>query len=147
MKKTLKSITFEAQDYNYPTWLPSDSMPETKPSITVTVAEIETAAMHGTTWEQLEAYYCIDLETLKQHFTRPYMQAKAQMQINVLHAMTTKAVDEKDATMLKWLSQNLLGMSDKSKHEINTTTSLSDLELSNRLETLLNSGSTLPTQE
>jgi len=113
MTKTPLSITFEPNEYKYPSWLPAASAPADKPRVEIEFADIQYAALHGSTWQQLEALYLVDMETLKLYFTAVYSQAQAQLQINVMHTMVNSAVTAGDTVMLKWLSSNLLGMSDK----------------------------------
>jgi hypothetical protein len=113
MIKTKQSVTFEPSDYKYPQWLPVDSEPTVKPSVKITEAEIVHAASHGVTWEQLEAYYTVDQDSLKKYLTLWYSKSEATMHINILDSMVKSAVDDKNPTMLKWLSSNYLNMVDK----------------------------------
>lgn len=98
--------------YKYPSWLPTESQPEEQPTVRISREEIVAAAQMGVTWEQLEAYYTVDIDTLKRIFLIDYRKAEAQLQINILDSMIKSAV-EGSPIMLKWLSTNLLGMTEK----------------------------------
>ena len=113
MIKTNTSVTLEAHDYQFPNWLPVDSQPTAKPTVKILYADIHYAGAHGSTWDHLEALYMVDVETLQRHLTLPYRKGQSELQVTVLDSMVKSAVDDKNPQMLKWLSSNWLGMTEK----------------------------------
>jgi hypothetical protein len=103
--------------------------------VQILYSEITTAALCGTTWEQLEQYYTVDKDCLKLYFSLPYSKAQAQLQINILDTMVECAVIEKNAVLLKWLSSNWLGMSEKVA-TVQPTVPVSEDEVNERLKAL-----------
>ena len=112
-------IELKPKDYSWPSSIPSEYLPKKKPTVTINEDEIKEAAGKGVTFEQLEQYYCVDKETLKKHFYIMYNRERAKLEINVLDGMVTSALGGSDS-MLKWLSQNWLKMTDKTTTEIIT---------------------------
>jgi hypothetical protein len=113
MTKTSKSITFGPLDYRAPAHIPKDSLPDCLPTVQILFEDIWFSGERGVSWEQLENHYMVDIDTLKRYLTLPYEKGRALLQINVLDAMVGEAVDKKNVVMLKWLSANWLGMSEK----------------------------------
>lgn len=111
-------ITLKPKDYEWPNNIPSEYLPQKKPTVTIDEAEVVAAAEKGITWEQLQDYYCVDQETLKRNFYIQYSKAKAQLGILVLDSMVTVAM-EGNPIMLKWLSTNWLGMKSSESLTIN----------------------------
>jgi hypothetical protein len=85
----------------------------------------------------LEQYYTIDADSLKQYLMLPYSKAQAQLQINILDVMVEAAVEEKNTVLLKWLSTQWLGMSEKTVPQNANDVPVSEETVNQKLAALL----------
>lgn len=130
-------VILKPKDYDWPQHIPSEYLPIKKPTVEIDVEEIRMAASKGITWEQLEAYYNVDKETLKKNFYLIYTKERAKLEINLLNSMVSTALMG-DTPMQKWLSANWLKMTDKSTTTIIEAASETDpKELDEKIDRLL----------
>ena len=129
------------QDYNYPDTIEYEFLPVIKTPIIIDESDISMAARKGVTWTQLSRYYLCDEDTLKTYFMGLYTKARASFEISMLGAMADVALSG-NPVILKWLSANFLGMSDKiTSTTIETDPKLLDLaEIDQKLTKLLSKG-------
>lgn len=116
-------------------YLPGDM---TRGQVDVEVDEVEFNELvrRGAKWEQLEHYYQVSKTILLMHFEGLYNKSQAELQIELIAAMRNVAIADRNPQMLKWLSQNWLGMSDQSRVVVQTE-QLSPEEVDRQLKVLL----------
>ena len=129
-KNTLANINFLSGSY----YLPGDLVVGL-PYVTIKREEFKELVRNGAKWSQLENYYQISVTYLKPHFEHVYNQAQAELEIRLLKSMSKNA-EEGNASLLKWLSQNWLGMSEVTKED--STPQLSEDQINEQLSALLN---------
>jgi len=105
-------ITLQPKDYNWPECIPTAYRPKKKTKVIIEVDHIRAAAKNGATWDQLENYYMVDVDTLKKHFFIDYMRSRAQLEINVIDSMVTSA-QAGEVTIQKFLATNWLDFANK----------------------------------
>lgn len=128
-------------EYDYPEDIETEYLTLVKPIIIIDESEFELACRHGCSWEQMSHYYMISVPDLKRHFLPLYTKSRASMSIGILNAMVSVGMSG-NFQMLKWLSQNWLGMVEKTVTQLNITDpKLLDLaEIDQKLTKLLSKG-------
>ena len=107
---TKETVIFKAREH----YLPGD-LDKGEIERTVSGEELFELAKRGAKWEHLEMYYLVSKTHLVEHFNLEYMQAWGELQIEISAAMVHLALKTQNPSVLKWLSQQWLGMSDSMK--------------------------------
>lgn len=112
---------FPANGYDWPAWASNKKRLEPKPERVIDIEELKDKIFHGSDWNLLEELYMINRNDLEREFNEVYRQAVAEAKAKLWRTMYEQSF-KGNTTMIKWVTANVLGMSEKSHTTSDTKT-------------------------
>jgi hypothetical protein len=80
--------------------------------------QIDALALDGHKTNTIAVMLNLDVKTLDKHYSRRMAQKRVEGKVALKRAQMSKAINDKDSTMLVWLGKNELEQTDK--HDLTT---------------------------